>query len=364
MVLKGTLFSIITALSMLTCVSANAAFSLVATHPEAFNRYTAVSAGREIKVLRAFNGLLYMGYGQDGQGVIPGSCTPFYINPDNGSQWCELITRYYDPLTNVLGNQNINFRSQEVDTIEVLNGNMFIPANDPEGHYLIKCTTSNCGYRTVWDITNPAHIYSATNLGGDLYLAGSGWDKSAIIWRSTNNGDNWSEFRKEYGGISRYYYVGGPFDNHIYVQGNQTAHVPWKYNSNAWSGSHDLGKYHIYRMRTFAGKLVYTKLNQLMVYDGSPQPISPVTFPVSDFTIYDGWLYLLREDTHTIHRTNNLQHFPSVDIAPSTAISIEVLNDHIYVGTINSEIHKSDKNVGDLVNAGALVPPNSLLLLD
>ena len=371
-----TLFQSVLRLILFIPFSVDAAFTLVATHPEASSRYYTTPQpspyelsylGREIKVLRAFNNRLYIGYGQDEGRVKPGTCTTY----GTLGAYCDLVVRYYDPNTG-LSSPQAYFRSQEMDTFEVLNGNLYIPAEDRDGSAdYIKCTTSQCTQGS-FDNGTSGHIYSATEMNGVIFMAGSAYPDDAAVWRSSNNGGYWTVSLQVppvqgYSDVARAYHVGGPYNGKLYVRPydwlNGSHYYTRRYNGTSWSSVYIPDLHAITnRMREFAGKLVYRWGSLLNEFDGS-SVVNNYTPAIRDFTISGEWLYVLNSSSSysTIRRTKNLTSWQYVDTAPTDAISLEVLNNSVYVGTNDSEIYKSDVDLDHLIN---VVPPMYLLLLD
>jgi len=370
---------------------AQARFTHVATHPEAANTFPATQQaansvmrlshrGREIKVLRAFKNRLYIGYGQDDGPNLPGSCTPFYINSKSGAHWCPIILRYFDPATARLSAPLEAFRSQELSVLEVMNGSLYGLAEDQEGPAdYFKCSASSCKGGVI-HFEKPAHIYSATAFKGAIYMAGSiGYD--GAIWKSTDNGNHWVETKRvkaqsvEVNGkndFARFYDVGGPYQGKLYGHARDwygrfqpTSYTYDGNSSNFWAPqSFSLERWApTRRMREFAGKLVFIEGAEFKQFDGTSVRHHYVPH-IEDYTISGEWLYVLNSASgqHRIMRTKDLVSWRQVDIAPSNAISLEVVGNHAYVGTTNAQIHKSDVDLDKLTIV--ITPILYLLLLD
>ena len=377
---------LIAMLAASTWLSGNAwaAFKHVATHPEAANTFHSTPQpagvfqvshrGREIKVLRAYKNRLYIGYGQDDGPNKPGSCTPYYVS-QAGAPWCALVVRYYDPATGRLSGSQGSIRSQELSTLEVMGGSLYGLAEDSEGtDDYVKCSTSGCRGGVI-DAARIAHLYSATEMNGVIYMAGSS-GRDGVIWKSSNGGAHWTETLRataENGAsdFSRFYEVGGPVYGLVYAHardwynGYQIHSKTYNGNaSNQWVNKFTGLETFLptFRLRGFANTAVYIEGVELREYNGVTSQLHSVAH-VYDFAIADGWLYALSNESrqHKVFRTKDLKSWRYFDTAPSTAISIEVVAGHVYVGTSNARIYKSDTSLDENI---VMAPINYLLLDD
>lgn len=355
-----------------------AEFSFVATHPEADQHYASGEAGGYIKVLRAYNGKIYMGYGQNDGPVLWQNCPvddrygfgdPNYPN----GKYCDIKLRYLDPATGTLSVPVAEIRAQQADTLEVMGGNLYFLAEDPDENYYpyVKCTsTTNC-FKASLSGTTPEHLYSATVLNGHFYIAGSEGYNGAI-WRSTDNGSTWSIIHQrqtvvtnpnaDYPGCYTRYNSVGSYQNNIYAQAydyhSGQGYHSTIYNGSSWNSSPNLDSGR--RRKGFAGKMVFISYARLSSFNGTMKS-QEYGFDVRDFAINGGYLYVLRADGK-VYRTTDLNGWSYVDTLPGGVAgrSIEVLNEIVYVGTENSKIYKSTAII-DCVN---IVPLIYLLLLD
>ncbi len=360
-----------------------AAFKHVATHPEAANTfhstpqnsstYHVSHRGREIKVLRAFKSRLYIGYGQDDGPNKPGSCAPYYVSAA-GAPWCALVVRYYDPATGRLSAPQGSIRSQELSTLEVMGGSLYGLAEDREGRDdYIKCSASGCRGGMV-DAASTAHLYSATEMNGVIYMAGSS-GRDGVIWKSSNGGAHWTETlrakaEKGASDFSRFYEVGGPVYGLVYAHARDWFNGYQLHSkthdgkaSNKWV-NHTVGLetyLPTFRLRGFANTAIYIEGVELKEYNGVTSRLHSVAH-VHDFAIADGWLYALSNASgqHKIFRTKDLKSWRHFDTAPSTAISIEVVAGNVYVGTTDAKIYKSDVSLDE--NTVVMAPIYYLLL--
>ena len=197
---------------------------------------------------------------------------------------------------------------------------------------------------------------------------------SAAIYRSTNNGASWHEFL--YVGvthpdalfslITHMEIVGGK----LYAQGldyggpNGGNH-PYSrvYNGASWGYGPELSNERAHEPTIFNSLSISRQGSSLVSFDGTTETslTGELSNPVIDFTLYDGFLYVLYDDG-TIKRTDNLSSWRYIDTAPTKATCIEILNDIIYVGTDDSQIHTSNRL--ETLPDFNIVPILYLMLLD
>ncbi len=358
--MRALLFIPLFALQMAYSLSAFASFDLVGSHPEARAWYPSSGDdrhGREIADLQAYAGRIYVGFGRDD------------IEPSVG--WRDLPIRYFNQ-SNALSSNQGGLGSQEISIFEVMNGLLFVPAEDREGDDYAVCTSISCSGKNFTGAESGHHIYAATEYNGNLYMAGSSGSTSctATVWRSTNSGSTWSVVRRMYKtnshkGCARFTLL-SVLNGKLYVQGYQYDWSPlnqapcystdpdhltcnWTsvpqvhiLNGNSWSVSNNSIVSGVQKKpdgKEFAGKMVFLEYDRtLKSFNGSTTTI--VKQFVRDYTISNGLLYVLMHNG-AVERTTNLENWSTVDTSFSSSRSIEVLNDVVYVGTNQGQIFKS-----------------------
>jgi hypothetical protein len=357
-------------------ISSQATFTAVATHPDASILYNPGTSGAALKGIRAYNGKLYMGYSENDAIVIKSGCPPqdWYatFNPDDDPDdgFCRMKLRYYDPATGAVSSPQATFKSQGMNTLEVANGNLYALATDPDGpDDYIKCTTSSC---TTGNAPGAIHVYSITNIGSTLYMAGSA-GSDATIWKSINGGNSWSFFFQrgptpaDPNDFARYYNIGA-YTGKIHVHATDFNSSDPTF-SDIFTGSvrnsgpslfpgHFSGRSN----KEFAGKLLGIKLSKLFEYNGTSAS-NFYTPPIYDYAISNGQVFVLNTSAFGAHvyRSKDLNTWHWVDKAPDTARSLELLGGKLYVGTNDSRLYVSDK---DPYTSFSVVPPIYLLLLN
>ncbi len=357
-------------LSTFLCLSVSvptvgAEFTYLATHPEASRHYAPGEYGRHIKVLRAYSGKIYMGYGQNDGKVVWQNCPAddLYGSPAPPNYpygiYCDIKLRYLDPATDTLSAPVAEIRAQQADTLEVMGDDLYFLAEDPdENDYpFVKCTSADNCFKAQLSGATPAHLYSATVLNGDFYIAGSEGYKG-VIWRSSDGGSTWQiETQRQtvitkpvdvfVGCCSRYNGIGS-YQGEIYAQ-SYDYHSGYGYHSTVfdgirWDKSQDL--YSGRRRRVFNDKMVFISFFKLYSYDGMVRNNEYAPF-IRDYAISNGYFYVLRYDGQ-VYRTSNLNDWFYVDSLPTNTkgCSIEVLNSVVYVGTEDSKIYKSTAIAG------------------
>lgn len=337
-----------------------AEFTYLATHPEANQHYRPGEYGRHISVLRAYEGKIYMGYGQNDREVVWQNCPADDLYgprrfPDYPyGIYCDIKLRYFDPATETLSDPVAELRAQQADTLEVMGGNLYFLAEDPDEYEYpyVKCTSADNCFKATLTGSRPEHLLSATVLDGNLYIAGSDY-YDGVIWRSTDNGATWQILNKRQADItnsvtdyigccSRYNGVGsyqGKLHAQAYDYHSGQGFHSTVYDGTTWNAGPNL--YSGRRRSTFAGKMVFIGFYQFFTYDGEVKEQAYPTF-VRDYAISDGYLYLLQYNGE-VYRTTNLQEWSFVDSMPnnSSGCSIEILNGVVYVGTKESQLYKS-----------------------
>jgi len=254
-----------------------------------------------------------------------------------------------------------------------MNGALFIPSEDWEGDDYSKCSSTGCISNSFAPAERSHHVYAAAEYNGNIYMVGSSGEANctATVWKSIDDGNSWSVDRvmskdNNYFGCARFAFVGVTAGK-LFVQGYQydwsaageepcavgqdeSSTCNWRVrpevhvlNGEVWSVStsnpiltSNLGS----RVVHFAGKMLFTSSwwDDLSSYNGTTK--KHIRDDVKKFTMSGGWFYVLT-NSQKVLRTKNLVNWFNVDQAPSNAISIEVENNAVYVGTTNGQVFKS-----------------------
>jgi hypothetical protein len=316
-------------------------FRVVGVHPGAAAQSTAI--GRIINTLAEFDGMLYAGYGDYSANTGPIAITSL------------------DPGTGIF-TELAQANSEAVYNYRTIRGRLLAPSidrksNTEPGDYIERNADGSWENRDVGGLTT--HAYDmATLQGNDLWLAGA-FDTKATLWRSTNDGADWSIALQDTAlsgspdDFCRFYFA-GVLDGKLYVQTRDALgglHPRSRmFDGSSWSDGPDLfpgfSNALGWRPDTFAGRMVYrsreprTSYSQLFSFDGTTARWHDA-FWVYDFTIDGGSLYAVADSglgIIRIMRTEDLQTWTSVAQAPATTRSIAVVDGTIYVGTTRSEL--------------------------
>lgn len=316
-------------------------FRVVGVHPGAAAQTTSV--GRIINTLVGFEGMLYAGYGDYSDNTGP--IAILGLDPATG-----LFTDY------------ARANSEAIYNYRQIRGRLIAPAidrksNSEPGDYIERGDDGVWRNRDVGGLTT--HAYDIVSLqGNDLWLAGA-FDTKATLWRSTNDGADWSialQDTARSGGaddFSRFYFA-GVLAGRLYLQARDASgslHPRSRiFDGTSWSDGPDLFPGFAnalgWRPDTFAGRMVYrsreprTSYSQLFSFDGATARWHDA-FWVYDVTIDGGSLYAIADSgigIIRIMRTDDLQTWTSVARAPAGTRSIAVMDGRIYVGTTGSEI--------------------------
>ncbi|MBL4673129.1 MAG: hypothetical protein JKX81_12800, partial [Arenicella sp.] len=320
--------------------------------------------------------------------------------PPNFSGYQPLPIRYID-VNNQLSNPQGYLLSQEMSIMEPLQNKLIIPSEDYEGDDYAVCNSSSCSGHAFIGIDRSSHIYAAAEYSGNLYLAGSdGVACDATVWQSINGGDSWSVNRtmsksNNYLGCARFTLL-AVYNNKLYAQGYQYdwslkgqspcfplpsvsscnpdpasatcnfVSVPQVHilDGNTWSTSNDLIINSVQKKpngKSFVGKLVFVESGVLKSFDTNS--VLTLINNVRDYTISEGWLYVLKTSGHVV-RTSNLTSWYQVDTGPSNSKSIAVLNKFIYIGTSQGQVYKSDELQPCGADCTESLPAILLLLFD
>jgi hypothetical protein len=169
-------------------IASVAGFTYVGTAPDAVTM-PENSRGRVLHTVHPYQGKIYYGYGDYTYNT--GTATGKGTN-----------VSYYDPATNSFGISLAGYNTEEINTFRTLSdGRLYVPNvdhtyNAPEDFQ----NTFASDYTGIW-ASNPGtgafdvHVYDVTRISAtELLTAGSveGANPAAIIWRSVDNGANWS----------------------------------------------------------------------------------------------------------------------------------------------------------------------------
>ena len=356
----------------------HATFTYVTTHQYAIQQPTqkVVSGvlrncdGRTIKTLDRYQSSIYAGYGD--WGCNTGPIRMCRLTPPSNNFVCEFT-----------------FNTEAVESYRALNGDLFAVGADPMGpvnaHYAVrkngswsqKAGTSIAGF-------SPPHHFDMSYYAGSLWFSSQQYNPAkqigtgpydgqfATLYKSTNGGSSWTiGLEMPIAGFSRFQF-GGVYNNKLYVQpqyGNgggplSQFHYSKVYDGSSWSNGPDLLPFGLgKKARAFSNALLMIQNDHMTAFNGTTT--SAISPPVTDYTTDSGYLYILRTTDKKVYRTDKTDGsgYLLVDQAPSNADSIEVLNNVLYAGTTNSQIHKSDVDLAS-IQPPVMAPVNMLLLLD
>lgn len=345
------------------CRVAEADFNLVANHPEAQAYYPEESdipedqlssRGRWIKVLRRYRNRVYIGFGQDDGKTIYDNYLPLPIRylSDSGQ----------------LSEPQGELRSQEMDAMEVLQGKLFIPAVDYEGDEYAECSEYYCEGALFNTPELAHHVYQAVEYSGSIYMVGGSsapnGDCKGTLWKSSDDGLSWSiemQMFKDntYPGCARFSVIGGVAGK-LFLQGYQydyggeicsseVSTCNWRvrpeiyiFDGTQWVISTSvpmLTPRLVSRTVNFKDKLIlFSSSSTISSFDGTNNQV--VESSVVDFTVDGDWTYILKQNGD-IQRSKDLQSWRTVLTgAPVDSVSMETLNNSVYVGTKQGKIYK------------------------
>lgn len=301
-------------------------FTYVGTHPQAAAQTTV--QGKRIDRLTAFNNKLYIGYGDYTNNTGP------------------IIINAYDPSVSAFTGSLASVPTEAIKNFREINGKLYAPTIDPIGG------ESKGGYAVgePWSTKLPVdaiHMYDMCTFdGSDLWMFG-GQDYAATAWRSTDNGVSWTIMQTSTpsGGDFGRYYWGAVLNGSLYMQSDPlnsaTNAAVQIYDGTTWTtgtttsiaGSDE-------QPVVFAGNII-TKRNGLSAFDGTTlTKVNSFTRSAEDLCVHGGYLYVLDYNS-VISRTTDLITWETVCGAPSNATTIAILNDRIYIGSIDSKLYES-----------------------
>ena len=315
-----------------------AQFELVGTHPDAINQ-PAASTGRELRRLVAYQGRLYIAYGDEDYnnnvGTGPIRVTPY--DPSSGTfvyEWTqesEAIDNYVE-INNRLYIPNVDFHHPTSDFSTKNSFDVFIPAQ---------------GWQKGYTTTDYVHAYDVTTLNGaDLYIVGGygSSGRSAKVDKSVNGGASWQNvFEEEPNGNYARYYFAGVYQGKLYVQADVfgSLHANSKvYDGVSWSNGPRLNSATAFGQHTaeFGGYMLYRGDSSLMKFNGTTSATARGMY--KDFTIVGNTLYYLQSNGE-IYSTEDLNTWQFFRNAPSDASSIGVLDNYLYIGTKQAELYRA-----------------------
>ena len=358
-------------LALLFSSQSSAEFELVGVHPSASVNWhgagvpcffeNSLADGRPLWALKAYEGGIYSGYGDSGCNTGP-------------------IDLYrFDPLT-----RNFDYEfTQETETINhftIVNGGLFANSSDPTGtiggdafagRINGSWFTRRVEQMSGSNLERSIHLQEMGGYRGDLFLAGDFFNgngqnpdlvgrQHARLWKSSDNGANWINFLSfpQFGGNINIpdlrpatFCFAATFNDKLYVQvagfSCERRSEPVLNSTRVWDGQEwTIGPTFIptttgrtRKVQQFKDQLVMIHGSRIHSFNGT---ITTEKYPefIRDYTISNEILYVLTWDLE-VCSSENLDSFKCFDTAPSTSVSIEVLNNRVYVGTSNAKIFEA-----------------------
>jgi len=328
-------------------------WSEAGVHPYAAAQATA--GGKLIRVLAAWNGKLYSGYGDDGANSGP----------------IHLLA--FDPVTRNFTDE-WTCQTEEIAIFRPMLGRLYALADDPRDPAAAAYAVTSPG--GLWSDKqvnisggfDVAHNFDmATMTGSDLWLVGSAYQQGTYpgaVFRSQDGGATWDWIiaRAKTGSdtLEAYvrFYWAGTLNHKLYIQCNEETHSR-VFDGSVWNSGPDIANTASTAYNSapfaFAGKLVSRKN---WAFDGSAKysPIDPGCADLlRDIARSGNTLYFLY--SHSIRRTTDLASFSTVTTHPfsNSATSLAVLNGKLYVGTAYSKIFEYSDPVSTLPSVAVLV---------
>ncbi len=336
-------------------------FFVAGIHPTATLQNS--TTGKQLKTLFPWKGKLYSGYGDYGDNTGPIAIYSF--SPDS-------LTFTYEATAN----------TEAVYNYRAINGMLYAPAIDRRGSGdFAKMDSTGIWANYKFGTYNSEHVYDAARFNDSvLFMAGSR-GKNATIWKSSNNGKSWNEILSDSaisgksGDFARFYFS-GMYNGNLYVQARDyygSLHPKSKvYNGASWNDGPSLfptlGSLG-WRPEVFAGKMVYRGwepggTTPLRSFDGNN--ITWVgSLYVFDCFIDSNYMYAVVDSGYGIknlRRTKDLIIWENLLKVPYTSISLAILNDKLFIGTIDSKILQYTKPVSLLTIT--LTTPDQILNQD
>lgn len=337
-------------------------FFVAGIHPTASLQFTAT--GRQLMTLFPFNGKLYSGYGDYGANTGPVDIYSF--SPDS-------LTFAFEAQAN----------TEAIYNFRAMNGMLYAPAIDRKsygipGDYIRMDSSGN--WLNIDFGSASTHVFDAGNFNDSvLFMAGS-QNSNAVVWKSTDNGQNWSKILTDTaisgitGDFARFYFA-GMYNGNLYVQAkdfNGPMHPYSKvYDGTTWTTGPSLFSslyWYGSRPEVFAGKLVYASWtpgtggsSPLRSFDGINN------LWVDSLWVYDSFIdsnfyYALVDSgwgTRNLRRTTDLINWENLLTVPDSSRSLAILNDKLFIGTIDSKILQYSLPVSLLTKSVQMLNPDN-----
>lgn len=334
-------------------------YSVIGVHPEASAQPT--PAGKMLRDLAVNNGKLYAAYGD-----YNADTGPIHINPFNIA-------------ANTFEGSVLSVPTEAIYGFRSINGKLVAPMFDPITPY-----TANQGYAE--QLSNGSwqnrlhvpmeHVFDVATLDGtDLWMAGhrrasDGTELDAVAYRSTDDGATWTVAQTdasageddELRAHDRYYWM-AVLNGKIYMQASLTSgeFPPVRsFDGSTWAEgtthrvcSNDPGL-----VEVFAGYIVCSKglWDSLQFYDGTL--LSTITLSIGsviDFYVDEHYLYVL--GSKGVYRTSDLHDWDFLGPVPAESQSLAVVDDYLYIGTIDAELLRSEDTITQLISMGFTAGP-------
>jgi hypothetical protein len=329
-------------------------FAYLGTHPQASQQPT--TTGKRLISLGAYNNKIYAGFGDYTSNTGPIAITPFDPATNSFAATPDIVQStqmigFYRNINNKLYSPSIDYRGSNFAVGDLSSGSLVWKQYG-------RGTTTETGPAMI-------HIFDLNSTDGtDIWLAGSS-NQDATVFRSTNGGVNWTEMQRRVGDSSKFYRYYGvvTLGGRAYVQSlgvdNSTNYVlpaetsSQMFSNGTWSKGPNLlsqGGYVTWHPSEFAGKAVYFTWASvdslgtecLKVFNGSSVSTSCPGSGLTDYTIDGDTLYGINYGQ--VYSTKDLKTWYLQGTAPSSAISIAVMNGKIYVGTTDSKLYSAPVN--------------------
>ncbi len=318
-----------------------AEFGTSVVHPQASAQPTAW--GKYIEVLKGYNGKIYSGYGDWNANSGPLSMSPF------------------NPTTKTFESSELTMSSHYVDTFRIIKNKLYAISVDGGADYAVAHV--DAAGKTVWENKTPVgmtHTFDLVEFGNELCMAGSAGTFGAI-YCGTDDGP-WRQVLQEgplkgatADTFTRFYALGS-LNGKLYAQAqdqNNTGvklHTTVSFDGSRWSSAPSLSK------NSFSSSGRYNNYNGQILMQGGGAGLATYTGKSLPVTILpNAWNYTIGDDNFVyaiiqdninndrrVIRSQNLKDWVYVGTTPINAISIEVFQGKVFVGTTDSKIYVSD----------------------